>query len=152
MADKKRFDLFARFLVERFPQATRVYDVAGGMGKLNEALTTLGRDVTTYDGRHKRLAVKYAQRMFTMEEPCNAHLVVGMHPDGATRIIIEYAAAHRLGFAVVPCWSDNGMPYKPWMRHLAQLATESGFPVVEEEALPMEGRARVVWGSWWQGA
>ncbi|RKH14966.1 hypothetical protein D7V97_01655 [Corallococcus sp. CA053C] len=146
MADKRRFDLFADLLVTRFPQATRVYDVAGGMGKLNEALTQRGRTVTTFDLRHKHLPVKYAQRPFTLDEPCEAELVVGMHPDGATRIIIEYAARHGLGFAVVPCCSDNGMPYKPWMRHLADVARDAGIPTVEEATLPMDGRARVLLG------
>jgi hypothetical protein len=146
MADKRRFDLFADLLVTRFPGATRVYDVAGGQGKLNEALTQRGRTVTTFDLRHKHLPVKYAQRPFTLEEPCEAELVVGMHPDGATRVIIEYAARHGLGFAVVPCCSDNGMPYKPWMRHLAEVARDLGIPSVEEAALPMEGRARVLLG------
>jgi len=145
MADKRRFDLFADFLVERF-SAPRVFDVAGGQGKLNEALTKRGRSVTTFDLRHKRLPVQYAQRIFTLEEPCEAELVVGMHPDGATRIIIQYAAAHRLPFAVVPCCSDNGMPYNPWMRHLAELARESGFTTVEEVTLAMDGRARVLVG------
>ena len=42
MADKRRFELFAGFLVARFP-APRVFDVAGGMGKLNEALTDCSR-------------------------------------------------------------------------------------------------------------
>ncbi|RKG92562.1 hypothetical protein [Corallococcus terminator] len=147
MADKRRFDLFADLLVTRFPQATRVYDVAGGMGKLNEALTQRGRTVTTFDLRHKHLPVQYAQRPFTLEEPCEAELVVGMHPDGATRIIIEYAARHGLGFAVVPCCSDNGMPYKPWMRHLAEVARDAGLTAVEEVALPMDGRARVLLGA-----
>ena len=72
--------------------------------------------------------------------------VVGMHPDGATRVIIEYAAKHRLPFAVVPCCSDNGMPYNPWMRHLAELGREQGL-VVDEAQLPMDGRARVILGS-----
>ncbi|RYZ34396.1 MAG: hypothetical protein EOO72_13135 [Myxococcaceae bacterium] len=148
MADKRRFDLFADLLVTRFPQALRVYDIAGGMGKLNESLTQRGRAVTTFDLRHKHLPVKYAQRLFTLEEPCEAELVVGMHPDGATRIIIEYAARHGLGFAVVPCCSDNGMPYKPWMRHLADVARDAGFTTVEEAALPMDGRARVLLGVW----
>ncbi|WP_223634414.1 hypothetical protein [Corallococcus sp. EGB] len=148
MADKRRFDLFADLLVTRFPQAQRVYDVAGGMGKLNESLTQRGRTVTTFDLRHKHLPVKYAQRPFTLEEPCEAELVVGMHPDGATRIIIEYAARHGLGFAVVPCCSDNGMPYKPWMRHLAEVARQAGFTTVEEAELPMDGRARVLLGVW----
>jgi hypothetical protein len=146
MADKRRFDLFARFLVDRFA-VPRVYDIAGGQGRLNEALTRLGCTVTTFDLRHKRLPVRYAERLFTLEEPCECDLVVGMHPDGATRIIIEYAAHHRLPFAVVPCCSDNGMPYNPWRRHLSELARGLGFARVEEHVLPMEGRACVVFGS-----
>lgn len=144
MADKRRFDLFAELLVGRFPAARRVYDVAGGMGRLNQALVARGRACTTFDLRHKHLPVEYQQRPFTLEEPCAADLVVGMHPDGATRLIIEYAARHRVPFAVVPCCSDNGMPYNPWRRHLAQLAEELGFVRVEEAVLPMEGRARVL--------
>ncbi len=146
MADKRRFDLFAHFIAERFP-APRIFDIAGGQGRLNQALSALGRTVTTFDLRHKHLPVRFAQRPFTLEEPCEADLLVGMHPDGATRIIIEYAARHRLPFAVVPCCSDNSMPYNPWMRHLAELARHSGFSSVEEHRLPMEGRARVLVGA-----
>lgn len=145
MADKRRFELFAQFLVERFT-APRIFDIAGGQGRLNEALTSHGRVVTTFDLRHKHLPVRFAQRAFTLEEPCEAELIVGMHPDGATRVIIEYAAQHRLPFAVVPCCSDNSMPYNPWMRFLAELARERGFSSVQEHALPMEGRARVILG------
>lgn len=146
MADKRRFDLFAELLVQRFPNARRVFDVAGGMGKLNEALTRRGLVVTTFDRRHKHLPVRFAERDFTLEEPCECDLVVGMHPDGATRVIIEYAARHRVPFAVVPCCSDNSMPYKPWMRHLAELATVAGLGA-EETQLPMDGRARVLLGA-----
>jgi hypothetical protein len=145
MADKRRFELFAQFISERF-SASRIFDIAGGQGRLNEALTKLGHTVTTFDLRHKHLPVRFAQRAFTLEEPCEADLLVGMHPDGATRIIIEYAALHRLPFAVVPCCSDNSMPYNPWMRHLAGLARERGFATVGEHSLPMEGRARVILG------
>jgi hypothetical protein len=145
MGDKRRFDVFARFLVERFP-APRIYDVAGGMGKLNEALARLGRTVTTYDRKVKHLPVPYAERRFTLEEPCTCDLVVGLHPDGATRVILEYAARHALPFAVVPCCSDNGLSYKPWVRHLVALAHELGFPRIEEHDLPLEGRARVIVG------
>lgn len=146
MADKRRFELFARFLVERFPDARRVYDVAGGMGRLNEELTRLGREVTTFDVRHKRLPVRYAERLFTLDEPCEAELVVGLHSDGATQLCLDYAAKHRIGFAVVPCCSENGMSYNPWWRHLLWLARERGFAEVGEHVLPMAGRARVVWG------
>ena len=148
MADLRRFELFARFLAERFA-ARRIYDVAGGMGRLNQALAALGREVTTFDVRHKRLPhLRYAERPFTLDEPCACELVVGMHPDGATRLIVEYAARHRIPFAVVPCCSDNGMPYNPWMRHLGELARSSGFAGVDEAKLEMSGRSRVLWGEW----
>lgn len=146
MADKRRFDLFARFLADRFPDAVRVYDVAGGMGRLNEALTRLGREVTTFDLRKKRLDVRYAERLFTLDEPCECDLVVGLHADGATRVVVEYAAHHRVPFAIVPCCSDNSMPYRPWMRHLTEQAHALGFDPVEEHVLPMDGRARVIVG------
>lgn len=146
MADKRRFELFARFLKERFPGARRLYDVAGGMGKLNVELTRCGFAAITYDVRHKRLPVAFAERRFTLDEPCECDLVVGMHPDGATRLIIEYAAKHRRPFSIVPCCSDDGSPYKTWMKVLQGLAERAGFRV-EENVLTMVGRARVITGS-----
>jgi hypothetical protein len=145
MADLRRFSAFAQFLAERFDTG-RVFDVAGGMGKLNEALTARGAHVVTFDRRHRHLSVPYFERVFTLDEPCDADLVVGLHPDGATRVIIDYAALHRIAFAVVPCCSDNGMSYKPWMRHLAELARAQRFDEVGEEELPIRGRARVLYG------
>ncbi|MBI2363071.1 MAG: hypothetical protein HYV15_06785 [Elusimicrobia bacterium] len=145
MADKRRFELFAAFIKEAFPSAPRVYDVAGGMGRLNHELTLLGLTALTFDARRKHLPVAFAERRLSLDEPCACDLVVGMHPDGATRIIIEYAARHRIPFAVVPCCSDNGMSYKPWMKHLAASAAEMGFEVAET-ALPMAGRSRVLLG------
>lgn len=145
MADKRRFALFAAYLKEAFPSAKRVYDVAGGMGRLNAELAALGLEATTFDARRKRLAVRFAERRFSLEEPCECDLVAGLHPDGATRLIVEYAARHRIPFAVVPCCSDNGMPYRPWMKHLGELAAQAGFAVSESE-LDMAGRARVLAG------
>ena len=144
MADKRRFALLAACIVEHLP-GERVFDVAGGMGRLNEELTKLGRKVVTFDRRHKHLDVPFAERTFALDEPCACDLVVGMHPDGATRVIIEYAALHRIPFAIVPCCSDNGMPYKPWVRHLTELATGRGF-AVSEAVLAMPGRNRVLIG------
>ncbi|MCU0695584.1 MAG: hypothetical protein MUC96_03520 [Myxococcaceae bacterium] len=148
MADKRRFDLFADLIVTRFPEVKRVFDVAGGMGKLNEALVARGRSCLTFDRRHKHLPVEYALRDFTLDEPCAADVVVGLHADGATRVIIEYAGKHGVPFAVVPCCSDNSMPYNPWMRHLEALAQGLGL-CTEVVTLPMEGRARVIVG--WRG-
>lgn len=145
MADQRRFELFADLVTTAFPAARRVFDIAGGMGRLNAALTARGLAVLTFDKRWKHADVPYAQRLFTLDEPCDCDVLVGMHPDGATRIIVEYAARHRRPFAIVPCCSDNGMPYKPWMRHLAGLGEQLGLDVREEQ-LPMQGRARVLVG------
>lgn len=147
MADKRRFEAFAEFLVNRF-SGPRVFDVAGGMGRLNLELTARGRTVTTFDTRHKHLPVAYALRELSLDEPCEADLIVGLHPDGATRAIIEYAARHRIPFAIVPCCSDNSMSYKPWMRFLADEARRLGFERVGEAELPIEGRCRVIVGEW----
>jgi len=146
VGDLRRFDLFADLVISRFPAIRTVYDVAGGMGKLNVALSTRGLEVTTFDRRWKRAEVHYAERLFTMAEPCGCDLLVGMHPDGATRIIVEYAAKHRRPFAIVPCCADNGMSYKPWVRHLAELGRSLGLEVAETD-LPMRGRARVLIGT-----
>lgn len=145
MADLRRFELFAHLLTRRFPDAPRVWDVAGGQGRLNQALTELGREVTTFDVRRKHLPVNYQERLLLPDEPCACDLVVGMHPDGATRVVVDYAAKHGLPFAVVPCCSDNGMSYKPWLRFVADLARERGFDI-ELADLPMAGRAKVVLG------
>ncbi len=146
MADKRRFTLFADLVVERFPDAHRIFDVAGGMGALNAELAARGRDVVTFDSRRKHLPVRFAERRFGLDEPWECDLVVGLHPDGATRVIVEYAVRRRVPFAVVPCCSDNGMSYKPWIRHLCELAAAGGLRV-EERTLAMAGRARVLIGA-----
>jgi hypothetical protein len=38
------------------------------------------------------------------------------------------------------------MSYKPWVRHLVELAEKLGFAKVELHDLPMDGRARVIAG------
>lgn len=147
MADPRRFECFARFLIERFPAARRIADVAGGMGRLNVELTRLGREVVTFDRRVKHLPVAYVEREFDAACIDAFDLVVGMHPDDVTRAIVTIAAARHLPFAIVPCCADNGMSYRPWFRFLRQLALDLGF-CVEEAELPITGRARVLIGAW----
>ena len=114
---------------------------------MNAELTARSRAVLTFDRKPKRLPVAYAERRFTLEEPCACDLVVGLHPDGATRVIVDYARVHRLPFAIVPCCSDNGTSYGLWMKHLLELARAPGaFARVEESSLPMPGRARAILG------
>ncbi len=145
MADLARFDLLADFLVQQFA-APRIWDVAGGMGKLNQALTVRGRQCTTFDVRWKHLpGLDYREQLLELDEPCACDLIVGLHADGATRIIVEYAAHHQLPFVIVPCCSDNSMPYKPWLRHLAELAQSLGMTTRQRD-LPMRGRCTMIIG------
>jgi hypothetical protein len=144
MADKRRFDRFANFLCKTFPDAERVWDIAGGQGALSQALLQRGRQATTFDNRWKHLPVPYRQELLTPELPCEADLLAGLHADDATRIIIEYAALHGLPFAVVPCCSDNSLSYKPWVRHLHELALELGMPAHYAD-LGIDGRSTVIW-------
>ena len=60
-----------------------------------------------------------------------------MHADGATRVIVDYAAKHRIPFAVVPCCSDNSMSYKPWVKFLVERAKQ-----VLERASAVRARTR----------
>ena len=144
MGDLQRFDKFADFIVAQFA-APRIWDIAGGMGKLNEALTARGRHCVTFDVRPKHLPVPFTERLLLPDEPCTTDLLVGLHPDGATRVIVDYAAAHGLPFAVVPCCSDNSMPYKPWLRHIGELGQAVGYTVSQHD-LPITGRRVVVVG------
>lgn len=147
MADKRRFDVFAEFLKAQHAP-TRVFDVAGGQGALNQALVARGIRCTTFDLRHKRLPVDYAMRPFTLDEPADGcDLVVGLHADGATRLCIEYAQRHHIAFAVVPCCSDNGMPFNPWRKFLGQLARDLGCVGVQEADLGLMGRSTVIHGT-----
>jgi hypothetical protein len=145
VADKRRFELFADLAQAEFPSARAFFDVAGGQGKLNEVLSSRGLQCLTFDLRHKHLPVAYAQRELKLTEPCDCDVLLGLHPDGATKAIVAYGAHHRRPFAVVPCCSDNSMPYNPWMRDVAVYAQSLGF-TVEERLLPMAGRARVIIG------
>ena len=110
-----------------------------GRGGAEQVQLVAGRDLA----QPRQLGRRRRARRGTIGR--RADLVVGMHADGATRIIVEYAAQHRLPFAVVPCCSDNSMPYKPWMRHLDELAHGLGLRT-EEALLPMRGRARTLLG------
>jgi hypothetical protein len=144
MADKNRFAYFAHFIVEHF-KAGIIFDIAGGKGSLNKELSLLQKQVTTFDTRYNRLDVRYAAREFTLTEPCECDLVVGMHPDGATRIILEYAGRYRIPFAIVPCCSDNSLPYRSWVKHLVALAKNLNLEC-RQHPLPMAGRNLVLYG------
>lgn len=142
MGDKRRFDKFAEYIANCFPKTTRVADVAGGEGYLQQALRECGFEyVMTFDkrkGRRDRPRMRYQYRFFSSDVNEDFDLLVGMHPDEATDLIIVEAARRDIPFVIVPCcirpsatvyWGRYA--YWDWMTYLKQLAVNKGFILTE---------------------
>lgn len=153
MGDTRRFDLFADFIKSNFPNCNKVADIAGGKGYLQIALKERGFNVTTFDKRkYKANKINYQYRYFDSTVKENFDLMVGMHPDEATDIIIVEAAKRSIPFAIVPCCiMPNAIPYwgqhsyKQWIEHLKKSAQKLGYQVYEKQ-LKMNGCNLVLYG------
>lgn len=156
MGDPRRFDVFAEFLSRNFPKESRVADVAGGKGYLQSALRERGFDsVITYDkrrGRKDRPKMRYHYGFFDENTKGDFDLLVGMHPDEATDVIIREAAKRKANFAIVPCcvkptvsgyWGNHNM--HDWNSHLIRYATTLGASLRQTE-LRINGRRLVIYG------
>lgn len=158
MGDRRRFDLFADVIARNFPgmRSAPVADVAGGKGYLQMALRQRGwSDITSWDKRkgYSKGRAFYRYGHFIHDRaPGHYGLVIGMHPDGGTDQIIEYAIRRRVPFAVCPCcaiptarpfWAKNDYP--EWCAHLIAMAERGGMDVMRTE-LPMAGRRLVLIG------
>jgi hypothetical protein len=158
MGDSKRFDLFAEYIARNFPVSKykRVADIAGGQGYLQQALRKLSYDVTTFDKRHKHVKsnkIQYKFKYFDSSIKDDYDLLVGMHPDEATDIIIAEAIKRNIPFVVVPCCIKptvttfkGQQDYKAWVNHLKFFAMRQGYHV-EEYQLKMAGKNILLKGS-----
>jgi hypothetical protein len=159
MGDKRRFDLFAKFINRRFPDKNLVIaDVAGGKGGLQLALLEKGyKNVLTFDKRYRRIRkakikMKYKLRWFDDSIKDDIDLVVGMHPDGATDYIIVEAGKRKVPFIVCPCCiKPDAVPYNDkrnfnnWYEHLKILAHRRNYKT-EDFYLKMRGKNKVLIG------
>jgi len=167
MGDPRRFDLFANFIVDNFPSAKTVYDVAGGMGYLTMELTLRGVDSIVIDPRrtslHKKdrvicrrksLDIKRVVSLFPSSSlKSDADLVVGMHPDEATIPIVRYAVENNLPFAIVPCcrkgheiWLRNHLKrWSTFIEFMKTMAEKADYDV-REGRLRMNGKNLVIYG------
>jgi len=153
MGDARRFDVFADFILKHARRGDHVADIAGGkQGKLQDALRRRGfKAVTTIDPRRRQIDNHNARAIRSLFTPSIADpfdLLVGMHPDDATDMIIVEAARRRVPFIVVPCCvRPNAIPYHGggWQEHLMRVAKGFGFRV-ERVALPMTGANKVIIG------
>jgi hypothetical protein len=101
--DPARFDVVARFIADRFPQARYIADVAGGQGMLTRTLRKrFGFEAEVIDPRGWALKGVPARTEFYTPAMADYYdLVVGLHPDQALRSVVESAA--KVTVLVVPC-------------------------------------------------
>lgn len=156
MGDSRRFDLFAKFIRDNFPNCKNIADVAGGQGYLQIALRNYGYNVITFDKRKGKRSItgkfEYQYRYFDSSVKGNFDLIVGMHPDEATDVIIVEAAKRNIPFAIVPCCIKPSAvvyrgqyKYDEWVKHLKNVAQKLGYDVYEKQ-LKMSGRNLVIYG------
>jgi len=153
MGDGRRFTEYAAYIHRNFPRARLVADVAGGAGRLNVALSRLGHDVTTHDPAAPATArIRVVRALFTVDTPGDFDLIVGLHPDAATDVIVVVACARRVPFVVVPCCVlptatrfDGPRNARAWMAHLERTAVRGGMRV-ERGRLRITGQADVLTG------
>ncbi len=153
MGDSRRFDLFAKLIFANFPpdKFPKVADIAGGKGYLQIALRRFGYNVTTFDKRkgkrNRPKRFQYQYRYFSDNIRDTFDLLVCMHPDEATDVIIVEATKQRIPFIVCPCCiKPNAVAwfgiykYHNWLEHLESLATEFGY-MVTRTVLRMNGKS-----------
>lgn len=167
MGDSRRFDLFAAFIERQVSNKNaRIADVAAGKGYLSLALRQRGfKNVISFEpkSRNKIKGLQYKARYF---EGGDFDVIVGMHPDQATDVILDEAARIRATAIVVPCcalptrWTFWDMPmhqsrgipthrsntsYSRWIDHLIRESAKRGLQL-DKTALPMNGRNLVLYG------
>ena len=101
--DPARFEVAARFIADRFPDARYVADVAGGQGMLARILRKrFGFEAEVIDPRGWALTGASARaEVYTPAMADYYDLVVGLHPDQALRSVVE--SAGKVTVLVVPC-------------------------------------------------
>ncbi len=160
MGDSKRFKLFAQLIAREFPASKYpvVGDIAGGDGSLNVELSKLGYQVVTFDSKRRKNGemVTFKRKLFTQKTEGKFDLLVGMHPDGATDVIIYQASLRGIPFTIAPCcaipamtcveWKKkNSKGTADWYRHCVDYANRLGFKTVERQ-LNMDGKNKVLIG------
>jgi hypothetical protein len=101
--DPARFEVVARFIADRFPDARYVADVAGGQGMLARILRKrFGFEAEVIDPRGWALkGVPARAELYTPAMADYYDLVVGLHPDEALRSVVE--SGGKVTVLVVPC-------------------------------------------------
>lgn len=128
MGDPARHRVFAQYIAERFPdRSLRIADVAGGHGHTRSELYRLGyHNVITIDKRSRRWTTRphYRYGHFTVDDAKDFDLLLGMHPDDATDVILAGSMKYDVPCIVVPCctrptvWPTEARNQDEWIAHL----------------------------------
>ena len=102
--DDSRFEVLAAFIYEYFGNdVTYIADIAGGQGILSRILTKrYNYKSVVVDPRHYTLrGVAHREALYTPDMATFYDLIVGLHPDAATRPVAESALFRPV--VIVPC-------------------------------------------------
>jgi len=100
--DPVRFEVIADFVADNFRTVKYVADVAGGQGMLSRLLDRRGYVSEVIDPRGWTMAgVKKRQEEYSADMADYYDLIVGVHPDEATRPVVASAKVRPV--IVIPC-------------------------------------------------
>ena len=88
--DERRFAVLAEFIADYFGKSVKyIADIAGGQGVLSRLLTKrYNYEAEVVDPRHYTLVgVSHREALYTPDMASFYDLIVGLHPDAATRPI-----------------------------------------------------------------
>jgi len=119
--DSGRFEIIADFVYQRYGDSIRyIADVAGGQGLLSRLLNKkYNYEAEVIDPRGYALkGVPSRQREYSSDMAEYYDLIIGLHPDEATREIVESAAYRPI--LLVPCCNEWDKTRKLGSRELVQ--------------------------------
>ena len=123
--DETRFEVVADFIYERYGDGVKyIADVAGGQGLLSRILNKkYNYESEVIDPRGFALkGVRSRQCIYTPDMAGFYDLVVGLHPDGATRAVAQSALIRPV--LLVPCCNEWDKTRKLGAKELVNAITE----------------------------
>lgn len=167
MGDPQRFDALASFIEARVSDKNaRIADVAAGKGHLSSVLKRRGyKCITAFEPypRQKLNGVQLKVCKFTNGNCFD--IIIGMHPDQATDVILDEACKSKVAVILAPCcalpnrWRfevfqrhQQGIPpsrqdinYHRWLKHLVAESKNRSL-LLKRATLPISGRNVVLYG------
>lgn len=155
MGDSRRFIETSKFIQRNYHSNLNILDVAGGSGELSKILSSLGYHTTIIDPKLtiskmdcRKYKIQTIKKLFDMSFDISEYdVIVGLHPDEATEIIIKRCTSFKKPFVVIPCcvipqFSNSKFNSNSWISHLKHLSSD-----VLECQLPFTGKNIVLYKS-----